>query len=141
MKVLHTFHNVFLTEQRANYFPSTGKNPYRDVFRSNSKSPVQMEIRIGCFRSNAKSPIRGETPIRLFRLNSKSPVQREISIRIVLSNNVFNTDGNPYTVEIFSLKLKVSGTGILGYPYRHFCAQLKSHSYRIFWKNPYRDFL
>ena len=31
----------FFTEQRENYFPSTGKNPYRDFLRSNSKSPVQ----------------------------------------------------------------------------------------------------
>ena len=44
-------------------------------------------------------------------------------------------------IEIFSLKLKVSGTGILGNPYRDFFAQTQSHPYRDFGKNPYRDFL
>ena len=74
----------FFMEQRANYFPSTGKNPYRDVFRSNSKSPAQG---LGIFS---------------FKL-------KVIPIGIFGSLKVSSTDGNPY--RMFSFKRKVSNTG------------------------------
>ena len=94
--------NVFFNGAKSKLFLHSGKNPYRDFLRSNSKSPVQREIRIGMFSFKRKVfNNRGKTPISLFRLNSKSPVQREISIGIVLSNAVSSTDGNPYS-DIFS---------------------------------------
>ena len=95
-----TSSNVFFTGQRANYFSSTGENPYRDFFRSNCSTG-------GNFRSNSKSPVQGKIIIFslklkvssrgenlyffaqtqslqysgksvFFRSNSKSPIQGEM---------------------------------------------------------------
>ena len=60
----------------------TGENPYKDLFRSNSKSPVQGKI----FAQTQSLQCRGKLFAKLkvfstwgnFRSNSKSPVQGKI---------------------------------------------------------------
>ena len=96
----------FFTGQRANYFPSTGKNPYRDFSRSNSKSPVQGENPYRDFFVQTQShPYRdfGKSLQGILRSNSKS-----FLYGFFCSLKVSSTKGDPY--RIFSFKHKVSIT-------------------------------
>ena len=79
----------FFTGQRANYFSSTGKNPYRDFFVKNQSLPAQgnfpyrdFKFPIGILTSKNQSPHTGEfSPQGFFPEKQKqSPQHREFSL-------------------------------------------------------------